>query len=123
MKKKVYPICTECSTNKHVIKFGKSRGKQKYHCKLEGCKRTFTSDDEYKSSGAGKWYSALDQIKACDRFREMNKEGVSLRKAAKALGISHTSLARWDNEYEWIRCCLSAKEEEEYKNFKASKKE
>ena len=117
MKKKDVPVCLECGTNAGVIKFGKSRGKQKYHCTIEGCKKTFTTTDEYKSSGAGKWYSALFKIKTCNRYREMNKEGISLRKAAKELGISHKTLSKWEDDYYTIRGYLTEKEEKELKEL------
>lgn len=108
------PQCPECENYDGVIKFGKSRGKQRYLCTVEWCKkRTFTTTNEYKSSGAGKWYSALFKIQTCDKYREMNKEGISLRKAAKILEISHTSLSRWIEDYNKIKLQLTPKEQHE----------
>ncbi|WP_017731268.1 helix-turn-helix domain-containing protein [Nafulsella turpanensis] len=105
------PQCPECENYDSVIKFGKSRGKQRYFCTTEWCnKGTFTTTNEYKSSGAGKWYSALFKIQTCNKYRNMAKDGISLRKAAKILGISHTSLSRWEADYEEIRSKLSGRE-------------
>jgi transposase-like protein len=115
MNKKDIPTCPECGNNASVIKFGKPREKQRYYCNDEECRFSFTTKDVYVSSGGSKRdYSANDKIEACDKYREMNKEGISLRKAAKALGISHTSLARWEKNYEEI------KEWAEYPEFKFS---
>jgi transposase-like protein len=111
-KEKFMPQCPECENYDGVIKFGKPRGKQRYLCTVEWCKKgTFTTTDEYKSSGAGKWHSALFKIQTCNKYREMNKEGISLRKAANILGISHTSLSRWEADYWEIKSKLTGMEE------------
>jgi transposase-like protein len=77
--------CPHC-TSQHVVRYGKSQGRQRYKCKA--CRKTFndmTNTLLYRTRKGNQWIG----------FVECMLKGYSLRKSAEILEVTHVTLFYW----------------------------
>ena len=75
-------LCKKCGSNKIVLNGKRSNGRQKYHCKMCGCYRTF---------GPEYFYSQEKK----DEILRAYKERSSLRGVRRIYGVSINSVLSW----------------------------
>lgn len=94
--------CPHCGCVERFQKFGSFNGKQRYRCK--DCGRTFTATSDSILSGTTKKLSVWEE------YIECMQDGLSIRKAAEACGISVRTSFTWRHK---ILDALSSKAERE----------
>lgn len=78
-------VCPHCGSN-HVIRFGKFKGRQRYRCK--DCSKSFsdlTNTPLARTRFPNKWIQFIDCM----------LKGLTLRKSAEILDMSHVTLFYW----------------------------
>lgn len=87
-----YSVALSCSycDSTHFIRFGKSKGIQRYRCKV--CKRTFKDT----TSSPMHWLHKKTHVK---KYLEALKLGLSVRKAALFAGISKNTSFQWRHKF------------------------
>lgn len=77
--------CPHCSSE-HVVRFGKVKGRQRYHCK--SCRKTFSDTTNtvlYRTRKGDEWITFVDCM-----FK-----GYSLQKSADIVGVTWVTLFYW----------------------------
>ena len=75
-------LCKNCGSNNIVNNGKRSNGRQKYHCKLCGCYRTFGPDYFYNQERK-------------DEILRTYQERASLRGVHRIFGVSTTTILTW----------------------------
>ena len=78
-------VCPHC-TSHHIVRYGKSQGRQRYKCKA--CCKTFidtTNTAIYRTRKNKEWIT----------FVECMLKGYSLRMSAEIVGVTHVTLFYW----------------------------
>lgn len=81
--------CPKCNST-NFIRFGKSKGAQRYKCK--SCNRTFKDTTGTPTHG-------LHKKQKIDKYLEALRKGLSVRKAAKYVGISKNTAFTWRHKF------------------------
>ena len=93
-----HPGCPKCG-GQHVVRNGQADGLQRYKCR--GCGVTFNALTGTPLAGLRHREMWLEQAKALD-------EGLSVRKAAAAMGVHRTTAFRWRHRFLQLPCDVKA---------------